>query len=335
MRTALDAMGGDYAPTEIVKGAVQALDELPPCDEIILVGPAETVEKELRSLGGPFPRITVEHAEQVIGMDESPVEALRKKPNSSIRRMVELMVEGKADAVLSAGNTGAVAAAAQMGARMLPGVRRPGILVVMPTAYGPVTVVDVGANLTPKPVHLAQYGVMASAYSNLVLGVAKPRVGLLSIGSEDAKGTELVQESRELLRKAPINFTGNAEGRDVFNGNFDVIVCDAFVGNVLLKVVEAMADGVFRMLQQEIASAADPELAERIKPILREVHRRHDYTTYGGAPLMGIGGICLIAHGSSNARAITSALKMASKHAAHKVNEAIVAALAPAGEPSK
>ena len=334
MRTALDAMGGDYAPTEIVKGAVQALDVLPPGDEIILVGHAETVQKELDALGGPFPRITVEHAEQAIGMDESPVEALRKKPNSSIRRMVELMIEGKADAVLSAGNTGACVAAAQMGARMLNGVRRPGILVVMPTFYGPVTVIDVGANISPKPIHLAQYGVMASVYSNLVLGIKAPRVGLLSIGSEDAKGTDLVQESRELLKKAPINFQGNAEGRDVFNGHFDVVVCDGFVGNVLLKVVEAMADGVFQMLEQEVAQAA-PELAGKFQGIFREVHRRHDYSSYGGAPLMGIAGICMIAHGASNAMAITSALKMASKHSAHKVNDAIEAALTPAGELSK
>lgn len=334
MRTALDAMGGDYAPGEIVKGAVQALDVLPPGDEIILVGQAEAVQKELSALGGPFPRITVEDAEQTIGMDESPVEALRKKPHSSIRRMVELMTEGKADAVLSAGNTGAVVAAAQMGARTLAGVRRPGILVVMPTFYGPVTVIDVGANISPKPTHLAQYGVMASVYSNLVLGIKNPRVGLLSIGTEDAKGTDLVQESRELLKKAPINFQGNAEGRDVFNGHFDVIVCDAFVGNVLLKVVEAMAEGVFQMLEQEMAHA-DPDLAAKFKTIFREVHRRHDYASHGGAPLMGIDGICLIAHGASNARAITSALRMASKHAAHKVNDAIEAALAPAGELSK
>ena len=197
-----------------------------------------------------------------------------------------------------------------------------------------MTLIDVGANLKCKPLHLVQYAVMASLYSKRALGIEKPRVGLLSIGSEDAKGTSLVQEARELMREAPVNFQGNAEGRDVFNGKFDVIVCDAFTGNVLLKVVEAMADGVFQMLRAEMASA-EPALADKFQAIFREVHKKHDYTSHGGAPLLGINGICFIAHGSSNAKAITSALRMASQYAAHKVNAAIEAALAPAGEISK
>lgn len=333
MRTALDAMGGDFAPAEVVKGAVLALDELPPEDEIILVGRRDGVEAELAACGGPFPRLSVEHADLVIGMDESPVEALRKKRNSSIRRMIELMTEGRADAALSAGNTGAVVAAAQMQARTLQGVRRPGIAVVMPTYYGPVTVIDVGANIQCKPIHLAQYSIMATVYSQRVLGIEKPRVGLLSIGAEDAKGTQLVQETRELLKKAPVNFQGNAEGRDVFNGRFDVIVCDAFVGNVLLKVVEAMAEGLFQMLEAEV-TAADPSLAEKFRSSFQGIRRRLDYTAHGGAPLLGVDGICIISHGSSNARAIASALGVASQFAAHRVNEEIEAALAPAGEVS-
>ena len=331
MRIALDAMGGDYAPGEIVKGAVQALDILPPEDQIILVGRQETVQGELDRLGGPFPRLAIEHAEHAIGMDESPVEALRKKPQSSIRRMVELMADGRADAVVSAGNTGAVVAAAQMQARMLKGVRRPGISVVIPTNHGPVVVIDVGANIKCKPVQLAQYAVMASVYSQRVLGVDQPRVGLLSIGEEDAKGTELVRETRALLKESPINFRGNAEGRDVFTGKFDVVLCDGFVGNVLLKVIEAMAEGVFRAMSSEVFEA-DPALAGRLEPIFRKVWERHDYATYGGAPLLGIDGICIISHGSSNARAIMNALKAASQYAQHKVNDAIEAALAPAGE---
>jgi len=206
--------------------------------------------------------------------------------------------------------------------------------VVLPTFYGPVTVIDVGANIKCKPLHLLQYAVMASAYSHLVLGIDKPRVGLLSIGSEDAKGNNLVQEARELIREAPVNFCGNAEGRDVFNGKFDVIVTDAFVGNILLKVVESLAEGVFQTLEAEMAGA-DPDLAEKFKTVFREVHQRHDYRSHGGAPLLGVGGICFIAHGSSDSQAIASALQMASQFAEHKVNDAIEASLAQAGELSK
>lgn len=334
MRTALDAMGGDFAPAETVKGAVEALAVLPSDDEIVLVGQTDAIEAELDRLGGPVPRLSIEHADEIVAMDESPVEALRKKPGSSIRRMVELMISGQADAVLSAGNTGAVVAAAQMGARTLKGVRRPGISVVLPTFYGPVNVIDVGANIKCKPLHLVQYAVMASAYSQLVLGIDKPRVGLLSIGSEDAKGSSLVQDARELIRETPVNFCGNAEGRDVFNGTFDVIVTDAFVGNVLLKVVESLAEGVFQTLEAEMADA-DPDLAAKFKTVFREVHQRHDYRSHGGAPLLGIDGICFIAHGSSNSQAIASALEMASQFAKHKVNDAIEASLAQAGELSK
>lgn len=331
MRTALDAMGGDHAPVEIVKGAVEALECLPPEDEIILVGPQDVVSAELAKHGGPFPRIHVENASQWVEMDESPVEALRRKPDSTMRRMVQLMTEGKADAVVSAGNTGAMVAAAQMGARPLRGVRRPGISVVVPTIHGPVVVIDVGANIDCKPAQLTTYGVMASVYSQLVLGTKEPRVGLLSIGEEAGKGNSLVRETRDLLMKAPINFCGNAEGRDLFSGKFDVIICDGFVGNVLLKVVEAMAEGVFQMLGQEVAEA-DPTLVAKLKPIIQKIWQRHDYSNYGGAPLLGIDGICIIAHGSSKARAIRNALKAASQFARQGANEAIEAALAPAGE---
>lgn len=331
MRTALDAMGGDFAPTEIIKGAVEALEILPPEDSILLVGPQDTLEGELKALGGPFDRIVIEHAEQAIGMDESPVEALRQKPRSSISRMVEAMKEGRADAFVSAGNTGAVVAAAQMALRTLRGVRRAGISIVVPTFHGPVVVIDVGANIHAKPLHLAQYGLMASVYSQRVLGTKSPRVGLMSIGSEDAKGTDLVHETRHLLRSAPINFCGNAEGRDLFNGSFDVIVCDGFVGNVVLKVIEGMGEGMIRMLAEELGSSA-PDMVSKLKPVISKLQEQHDYSSYGGTPLLGIDGIGIISHGSSKARAIKNALKAASRFAGQKVNEAIEDALAPAGE---
>ena len=334
MWTALDAMGGDYAPTEIVKGAVESLDILPEDDGIILVGREQIVRSELAKLGGPFDRIIIEHADQVIGMDESPVEALRQKPASSVGCMVELMKEGRAGAIVSAGNTGAAVAAAQMSVRTLKGIRRPGISIVAPTFYGPVVIIDVGANIKCKPRQLAQYGVMASVYSQLVLGVDSPRVGLLSIGAEDAKGTALVRETRDLLKKAPINFCGNAEGRDLFNGRFDVIVCDGFVGNVVLKTIEGMGAGMFQMLSRELAEFA-PQITDQLAPVLNKLMERHDYSTYGGAPLLGIDGIGFICHGSSKARAIKNALNAASQFATHRVNEAIEDALAPAGELQK
>lgn len=328
MRTALDAMGGDFAPVEIVKGAVEALPLLPDEDEIILVGRQDCILQQLNDLGGPFPRISIRHAEDVIGMNEHPVEALRRKNDSSIARMVALMASGEVEAVVSAGNTGAVAAATQMGAGLLDGVRRPGISVVVPTMYGPVALCDVGANIKCKPIHLAQYGVMNSIYAQLVLGVKSPRVGLLNIGEEEAKGTDLVHETRRLMKAAPINFVGHAEGRDVFSGKFDVIVCDGFVGNVLLKVVEAMGEAVFKMIATELA-AEDPELTNKMQPILKRVSAKHDYAEYGGAPLLGVDGICLISHGSSKARAIRNALTTASRISKHKTNQAIAEALAP------
>jgi len=331
MRTALDAMGGDYAPTEIVRGAVEALDILPEGDGIGLVGREEVVRSELTKLGGPFDRIALERADQTIDMDESPVEALRQKPASSIGRMVELMKLGQVEAIVSAGNTGAVVAAAQMSVRTLKGVRRSGISIVAPTFYGPVVIIDVGANIKCKPLQLTQYGVMASVYSQLVLGVGSPRVGLLSIGAEDAKGTALIRETRDLLKNAPINFCGNAEGRDLFNGRFDVIVCDGFVGNVVLKTIEGMSQGMLQMLSEELAEFA-PEIIEELNPVINKLKERHDYASYGGAPLLGIDGIGFICHGSSKARAIKTALNAASQFARHRVNEAIEDALAPAGE---
>ncbi|MBN2583450.1 MAG: phosphate acyltransferase PlsX [Planctomycetes bacterium] len=334
MRTALDAMGGDFAPSEIIKGAVEALEILPPEDTILLVGPQDVIESQLRELGGPFDRILVEHAEQAIGMDEAPVEALRQKPRSSISRMVEVMKEGRADAFVSAGNTGAVVAAAQMALRTLRGVRRAGISIIVPTFHGPVVVIDVGANIHAKPVHLAQYGLMASVYSQRVHGTKSPRVGLMSIGSEDAKGTDLVRETRHLLRSASVNFCGNAEGRDLFNGRFDVIVCDGFVGNVVLKVIEGMGEGMVQMLADELTAFA-PDMVSKLSPVVSKLQEQHDYASYGGAPLLGIDGIGTICHGSSKARAIRNALKASSRFAGQKVNEAIEDALAPAGELQK
>lgn len=329
MRLAIDAMGGDYAPREVVRGAVAARDLLPQ-DEIILVGDEAAVRQELQAIRASLDRLTLIHATQQVGMAEPPVEAVRRKPDSSMRRAMALVRAKEADAVISAGNTGAFVAAAHMVVKRLPGVRRPGISVVLPTFYGPVVLIDVGANVDSRPVHLLQYGIMASVYARKVIGIEQPRVGILSIGEESEKGNELAREARELLSRAPVSFCGNAEGRDIFNGRFDVVVCDGFVGNIVLKCVEALAGSMFQTIMQEVR-ALDPEVKGKLVPILGELQRRHDSEEYGGAPLLGVEGIVIICHGNSKARAITNALRAASTCARRQVNRMIVEEVALAG----
>ncbi|MBE3069835.1 MAG: phosphate acyltransferase PlsX [Planctomycetes bacterium] len=322
MRLALDAMGGDHAPGEIVRGAVAARDGLPD-DEILLVGDQEAIRKELDAAGASMERLTVVHASQQVEMAEPPVEAMRRKPDSSMRRAMEIMARSEADAAISAGNTGAFVAAGHMVAKRLPGIRRPGISVVLPTFHGPVVVIDVGANVDSRPVHLLQYGVMASVYARKVFGIQEPRVGILSIGEESEKGNELARDAAELMAEAPIRFCGNAEGRDIFNGRFDVVVCDGFVGNIVLKCVEALAGSVFQSIMQEI-SAMPPEHKARLLPALALLQRRHDAEEYGGAPLLGVDGVVIICHGNVRARGIANALRVAATYARQEVNRTIV-----------
>jgi glycerol-3-phosphate acyltransferase PlsX len=329
VRLAIDAMGGDYAPREVVRGAVAARDLLVQ-DEIILVGDATPLRQELRAAGAPLDRLSIVHATQVVGMAEPPVEAVRRKPDSSMRRAMELMRGEEADAVISAGNTGAFVAAAHMVVKRLPGIRRPGISVILPTFYGPVVLIDVGANVDSRPVHLLQYGVMASVYARRVINIEKPRVGILSIGEESEKGNDLAREARELLSRGRVNFQGNAEGRDIFNGRFDVVVCDGFVGNIVLKCVEAMAGSMFQTIMQEV-NALDPEVKAKLMPVLGDLQRRHDAEEYGGAPLLGVDGIVIICHGNAKARAITNAFRVASTFARQQVNRMIVEEVAQAG----
>ncbi|MCX5684718.1 MAG: phosphate acyltransferase PlsX [Planctomycetota bacterium] len=329
MRLAIDAMGGDFAPREVVRGAVAARDALPE-DEIILVGDEPAIRRELAAAGASSDRLTVVHTTQLVGMADPPVDAIRKKPDSSMRRATELMAQGKADAVISAGNTGAFVAAAHMVAKRLPGIRRPGISVVFPTFHGPVVLIDVGANVDSRPIHLLQYGLMASLYARKVIGIENPRVGILSIGEESEKGNTLALEARQLLEKAPLNFCGNAEGRDIFKGRFDVVVCDGFVGNIVLKCVEGLVSNMFQVIMQEFNSL-DPKAAAPLAPILKELLRRHDAEEYGGAPLLGVDGVVVICHGNSRARAITNAARAAAACARGQVNRLIVEAVAKAG----
>ena len=338
MRAAVDVMGGDRAPDEILKGCWEAVPLLGAEDLIYLIGD-ETVCREGLAASGLSDadkrRFKVVPTTQVIEMDESPVDAVRTKPKSSINVMCDLAKKGEADVVISAGNTGACVAAAQLKMRTLPGVSRPGIAVILPTFYGPVVVCDVGANITPKPRHFQQYALMAGAYAAAVCGVENPRVGLLSIGEEDAKGTGLVKEARKLMRDEPqINFVGNVEGRDLFKGVVDVVVCDGFVGNIVLKFTEGLAEGLFQTILTELQEFA-PELLNEFKPVMKKIYGKHDWQEHGGAPLLGVNGYCLICHGRSESRAIKNAIRVGKQLVDSGVNQEIVKeieAAIPGGE---
>lgn len=324
MRIAVDAMGGDHAPAEIVLGAVQGLSYLDPGDELVLLGREDDVRAHLPAEVRNDSRIKIHHCSEVIDMDDSPVEALRQKKDSSILVMTKLAAERQVDAIISAGNTGACAAAAQLKMRTLGGVQRPGIAVVLPSFHGPLTVCDVGANVAPKAHHLLQYAQMASAFAERILNIENPRVALLSIGSEEVKGSPLVKQTHELLKKDPsVNFMGNVEGRDLFSGACEVAICDGFVGNVVLKLTEGLAEGLFKTIAREIASEST-ELAKRFEPVVKAIWAKHDYSEHGGAPLLGVDGVCIICHGSSDHRAIKNAVRVAAQYVKSNLNRVIL-----------
>jgi phosphate acyltransferase len=338
VRAAVDVMGGDKAPAAILKGCWEAAPLLDPDDLVFLVGNEGVIRDGLASSGlsnEQKSHYKVVPTTQIVEMDDPPVEAIRNKPDSSISVMCKLASKGEADVVISAGNTGACVAAAQLRMRTLPGISRPGIAVLMPTFYGPVVLCDVGANIAPKPRHLMQYAIMAGAYAQKVCGVPNPRVGLLSIGEEDAKGTTVVKEARKLMRDEPqINFVGNVEGRDLFRGIVDVVVCDGFVGNIVLKFTEGLAAGLFQTIMAELEDA-DHGLIEQFKPVMKRIYQKHDWQEYGGAPLLGVGGYCLICHGRSDSRAIKNAIRVGKQLAASGINDMVVQAIAasiPGGE---
>jgi len=323
-------MGGDYAPQAIVRGALEALPSMNG-HELVLIGDEKAIRQELERSGNKAAdKVQIVHTSQVIGMDEIPVEAVRQKKDSSICRMVQMAARGELDGVISAGNTGAFAAASQLRMRLLPGVSRTGIAVVIPSFTGPIVLCDAGANLAPKPHHLVQYAHMAGAYANHVLKVARPRVALLSVGEEDVKGTALVKTVHEKLRAdGLINFVGNVEGRDLFRGGCDVVITDGFVGNIVLKLIEGLAEGLFKTIAKEIALAS-PELARSFDPVIKRVWANHDYAEYGGAPLLGVDGACIICHGRSDHVAIRNAVRVAMEYLDKNVNSVIAAELAEA-----
>jgi glycerol-3-phosphate acyltransferase PlsX len=327
MRIALDAMGGDNAPGPIVAGAVQAVAADPEL-RVVLVGDQAQVEPLLPA-GADRSRLELFHCSQVVGMDESPVVGLRKKPDNSISRCWQLLAQGKVDGIVSAGNTGAMVAGGLFLKRFLPNVRRPGIAAIMPTVRGLCVMLDVGANINPKPEHLYQYGVMGSIFAKHLLQRPRPTIGLMNVGSEEQKGHDLAKETHALFNASSLReqFMGNVEGRDITRGVADVIVCDGFVGNVVLKTCEGVFEFVMKMTAQELLGALETE-RDRARQALQNIVNRYDYSTIGGAPLLGIDGICIICHGSSGELAIKNALGVAARYARAQLNELIVKELA-------
>jgi glycerol-3-phosphate acyltransferase PlsX len=332
MRIAIDVMGGDHAPDAILDGALSALDLLGPGDELVLVGDEKIIRETITEHGlADSEQLTVEPTTHVIGMDETPVDAIRGKPDSSIAKLGWLgshrAGDRQADIIISAGNTGACVAAAQMAMRRLANVHRPGIAVPMPTFFGPMIVCDVGANIVPKPHHLYQYGHMASIFAHEVHGVAEPRVAVLNIGGEESKGIGLIVESHKLLKNDPaLNYVGYVEGRDLFDGKADVIITEGFAGNIVLKLSEGLAAGLFKTIAREIFEV-DPALAMKFEPVVKSIYAKHDWHEYGGAPLLGVRGNCGVCPGPSEARSIRSAVRSSIAYMEHRVNDLIIEAL--------
>ncbi|GKS57198.1 phosphate acyltransferase [Nitrospira sp.] len=315
-------MGGDHGPGPIVEGAVQAAAESNV--EIVLVGDEAQVRAQLKRLKCHDARLSVRHAPQVVEMHESPAQVARKKRDSSVWIATQLVKTGEAHAVISAGNTGASMVAAFFVLELTKGVERPAIATALPTLTGHAVMLDVGANVDCSAQHLEQFGLMGNEYAKQLLNKPSPRVGLLSIGEEDTKGNEVTKEAFKLLKASPINFIGNVEGRDVYSGEADVVVCDGFIGNVALKISEGVADTIKKMLFKEISGSFWGRLAYPLiaSPLLN-LKRRIDYAEFGGAPLLGVNGICMICHGRSSAKAIKNAVRRAKALVESRLNELI------------
>jgi glycerol-3-phosphate acyltransferase PlsX len=328
MRIALDVMGGDHGPGPVVAGAVAAIAATDMTQHlyVTLVGDRDQVEPLLKDVPADVrERINVHHASQVLTMEDHPLMGLRKKPDCSVLRAWQLMAEKKADAIVSPGNTGAVVAAGLRLKKFLKHVRRPGIATVMPTMKGPSVMIDVGANAAPKATHLFQYGVMGAIYAKHICNKPTPTIGLMNIGAESAKGNDLAKETYEMFKASHLaeRFIGNIEGRDIHRGAADVIVCDGFVGNVILKVCEGLFEFVMKMTGQALQTTLDTE-KDKGMMALKGLVDKYDYAAFGGAPLLGVDGICIICHGSSGERAIKNALLLAAKESETSLNKLIV-----------
>lgn len=328
IRVAVDAMGGDHGPNVMVRGALQAARDRSDLS-LILVGDESAIRPVLRSCdtSGLADRLELVHANSVVGMNEGAVDALKRYPDSSVVRLVEVSAAGKTDAVISAGHTGAFVAACQLRLGRLDGVNRPGIAVTIPAPQGVCVLCDAGANIQAKPIHLHEYAVMASVYAERLLAVARPRVALMSIGEESGKGTGLVKEAHALLAAdETLNFVGNVEGQELFEDRCEVVICDGFVGNIVLKLAEGLADGLMRSITAE-CGADSPPTRSLVRDGLERVWNRHDYSRYGGAPLLGVNSACMICHGRSNEQAIANAVRGAMRFIEMDLNRAIEARL--------
>ena len=319
-------MGGDFAPQTIVEGSLLAVRECVDIDCLYLVGDEKAIQAEIARCGGSPGRIEIRHASEVVGMGESPATAVRRKKDSSINRSMDLVKSREADAVFAAGSTGAAVASATLKLRTLDGVRRPGIAVAMPTpADKPVVVIDGGATTDCTPEILMQFAIMGSVYSQKVIGQADPKVGLMSVGTEEAKGNALSKEAFELLEGAPIRFIGNVEGHDLFEGVVDVVVCDGFTGNVILKTSESAAHAIGKWLKREMTKNPIRILGSLLlSGGLRSLKKKTSNKTYGGAPLLGVNGICIIGHGSSDALATKNGILQAARAVKLRLNESIL-----------
>jgi len=315
---AVDAMGGDNSPRYEVDGAVKAARrwQIP----VVLVGQSEIVAEELSKHDTQGLDIRIEHASEVVGMQDSASDAVRKKKDSSIRVSFNMLKEGRANAVVSTGNSGATMAAGMFVLKRIPGIDRPAIATLVPNLEDQTLVLDVGGNVDCKPPHLVQFALMGSVYVAQMLGKATPRIGLLSNGSEESKGNELTREANQILKRTSLNYVGYTEGRDIYNANVDVVVCDGFVGNVVLKVSEGLAEAIGAILREEFSSRFLSKLGYLLaRPALKAFKKKVDYAEYGGAPLLGVQGTAMICHGSSNPQAIMNAIKMAHDSETHQV----------------
>lgn len=329
MKIALDAMGGDFAPGNPVEGAVAALRDYSDIS-IIFVGDEARIRKELlrHDTEGLTDRISVHHASQVVDMGDSGLDSVRKKKDSSVSRAVDLVKDGEADAIVSAGHTGALVAAATIKLRTLPGIDRAGLAVLIPAEQGAFLLIDGGANIDPAPEHIVGFAVMGSIYSRELLGYPEPKVGLFNIGTEASKGTEFAKACHALLSRAPIHFAGNVEGHAIFRKPVEVVVCDGFVGNIVLKTIEGLAKSFFSWFRAELKQNPLRMLGALLcRGAFRSIKNRTSTDEYGGTPLLGVNGICIKAHGNSSARALRNAVRAARAAVGQKVNDRIVEAI--------
>jgi glycerol-3-phosphate acyltransferase PlsX len=325
MRIALDAMGGDFAPKNTVEGAVLALKEYPSIDKLFLVGDTVAVAGELKRLNFTDPRVEIFHASEVVDMKESAAKAVRHKKDASISRAVDLVKNGSADAVVSAGHTGAAVAASVLKLRTLKGIERPAVACVLPAEDKRFVLIDAGANPDSTPTNLLQFAIMGSVYCRHVLGHKDPSVGLMSIGEEDTKGNDITKEAFKLLKASGLQFDGNIEGHDLFSGVSEVVVCDGFTGNVVLKTSEAIAHAIFSWLKNELFMNPVRKFGAKLaEGAFRSIRKKTNYEEYGGMPLLGVNGVCIIAHGGSSPLAIKNALRAAAESVAQEINPHIL-----------